>query len=72
MVRDNSEYNLILELVDHESTKVEEKLKGKSLAARRVEWNQGRSEEAKKKMCLQQRRCREMVVYHMRRALRGL
>ena len=72
MVRDNSEYILILELVDHELTKVEEKLKVKSLSARRVEWNQGSSEETKKKTCLQQRRCRRMVVYHMRRALRGL
>ena len=72
MVRDNSEYILIVELVVHVSTKLEEKLKGKSLSARRVEWNEGRSEETKKKTCLQQRRCRRMVVYHNRRALRGL
>ena len=72
MVRDNSEYILKLELVDHESTKVEEKLKGKSLAARRVEWKQGRIEEAKTKTCLQQRRCGRIVVYHMRRDLHEL
>ena len=72
MVRDNSEYIVILELVDHESTKGDEKLKGKSLSARRVEWKEGSSEEAKKKTCLQKRRCGRMVVYHMRRALRGL